>query len=544
MTERTQLDERVLLAAIDETADFILVTDEVPVDAGGPRITYANSAFAAAVQYSRDELIGMLPSAFFGPETDPAVLYRLRSDLRAMRTAVSELVIYRRDGSSFWAEFTGRPFFETGVFRGWIAVGRDVDVRRERMLAVATRNAAVEAASDPVAVYDASTGSIAIIEYVNPAFTAVFGYTQQEMIGCAADVLYGEMTDQAQLRYMRAQLREGTRARGTVTLYGKDARAHRMELNVNPVKEDGRIVRWVSVMRDVSSHEEYRASMQIERRRLHATLRCVSTPLLLMNGEEQIEFANTAAEELFGRDWTSLYGLRLQEAIDLQLAGDAGCSSPSASETVTYRAMHARGEDMLILDVTISPVSTQTDRFDQYVVAFVDVTDEVAKSHRLTYEAMHDPLTGLLNRRGFDMVTNSALAAGTPEEHHAIVVLDLNHFKPMNDRYGHNAGDCYLTAVAELLRSGVRRGDEVARFGGDEFVVFFAKCGETDALRLAEKLAQAVDRLEVPWEGHRLQTTTSYGCAALRFGGSVQETMHAADMRLYEHKRKEYGRSR
>jgi diguanylate cyclase (GGDEF)-like protein/PAS domain S-box-containing protein len=539
MSRQAQLDERALLAAIDETVDFIFVTDDVPLEFGGPNITYANSAFALAVGYSREELLGMKPAAFFGPETDATALYRLRSDLRAQRTAVSELLIYRRDGSAFWAEFAGRPFFEDGAFRGWIAVGRDVEQRRERSLAVATRSAAVEAASDPVAVYDACAGNVAVIEYVNPAFTRIFGFTPQEIVGCAADVLYGEMTDQAQLRYMRGQLREGVPARGTIAMYGKDAQPHRIEMSVNPVTEGGRVVRWVAVMRDVTSQEQYRASMQAERRRLHATLRCVSTPLILMNAEEQIEFANTAAEKLFGREWTSLYGLRLQEAIDLQQAGETAHASAPSSETVTYRAMHMRGDEVLILDVAVSPVSTETDRFDQYVVAFTDVSADVAKSRRLTYEAMHDPLTGLLNRRGFDMVTKAALTAGAPGDTHAIVVLDLNHFKPMNDLYGHNAGDRYLCALADLLRNGVRRGDEVARLGGDEFVVFLTKCDESDAERLATKLAGAIGDLKVPWDGHKLQGSTSYGCAVLRFGGSVQETLHAADMRLYQQKRKD-----
>lgn len=521
---------------MDETVDFIFATDDAPIDAGGPYITYANAAFARYVGYSREELLGVSPAAFFGPETDAEALSRLRADMRALRTAASELLVYRKDGSTFWAEFVGRPLFEGGVFRGWIAVGRDIELQRRRMLSIATKGAAVEAARDPVVVYDASNPDRPVIEYVNPAFSALFGYTAEEVVGREADALYGASTNLAQIRYMRAALLDGLPARGTVAMYGKSLEPRTIELNVNPVKEDDRVVRWVAVLRDVTSQHEYRESIVAQKRRLHATLRCVATPLLLMNADERIEFANSAAERLFGRDWTTMYGLLLSEAIQLSPIRQDAESSPAHMRT--YRATHERSGERLILDVTISPVSDEGADFGQYLVAFDDVTADVAAHRRLTYDAMHDPLTGLLNRRGFDVVMKAAMTSASPGDPSAIALIDLDGFKPLNDRHGHAAGDRYLLGVAEVLRGKLRRGDEVARFGGDEFVVFLAHCTEAAAERIGESLRRAIEDLRVDWNGSTLNASASYGCAALPFESTFTEALKLADERLYTRKKR------
>lgn len=531
------LDERALLAAIDETADFIFVTDDTPLESGGPYIVYANFAFAHFLGYEREELAGLTPSAFFGPATDPVALRRLRADMRAMHTAQAELLLYRRDGSTFWADFRGRPYYTGGRMRGWAAVGRDISERREHSLLLATKTAALEAARDPVVVYDVAGSGPPAIEYVNPAFTALFGFTYDEIVGGAPELLHGERTDLPQIRYLRSSLNDGIPGRGTLTLYGKDGNAHTVEMNVNPVREGERVTRWVAILRDVTSQQSYRASLVTEKRRLHATLRCLTTPVLLMNGEEQIEFANNAAEQLFGRSWTGMYGLRFDEAIVLQRLGEDTPRPAESSDAFTFRALHMRGDEMLVLDVTISPVSDEKDRWNQYVVAFDDVTADVATHRRLTYEAMHDPLTGLLNRRGFDVVMNAALTAASPEARNCIVALDLNGFKRLNDRHGHDAGDRYLEAVAGVLRQCVRRGDEIARFGGDEFVMFLSGCDETDAERIAAQVRDAVRNLRVDWHGEQLGATVSFGCAPLPFESNLASALRVADKRLYQMKR-------
>ena len=140
-----------------------------------------------------------------------------------------------------------------------------------------------------------------------------------------------------------------------------------------------------------------------------------------------------------------------------------------------------------------------------------DVTAQRAAHERLAWSAQHDPLTRLLNRSAFDEVLDHALheqAAGTPA---ALMVIDLDHFKRVNDTAGHAAGDLMLKQVAALLQDHVRGGDSAARLGGDEFALLLRHCSAQDVLARAEQLCSAIGKLGVGHEGHWLAIGASVG---------------------------------
>ena len=120
----------------------------------------------------------------------------------------------------------------------------------------------------------------------------------------------------------------------------------------------------------------------------------------------------------------------------------------------------------------------------------------------------------------------------------ALPIFDLDHFKPINDSEGHQAGDAMLQAVAAALNEGVRASDAVGRLGGDEFAVLLEGCPPQWAQRLAQKLLDRVRSVQVPWNGRRLQVSASIGLAMWDEGlGSVVSWTHQADLACYEAKR-------
>jgi diguanylate cyclase (GGDEF)-like protein len=150
----------------------------------------------------------------------------------------------------------------------------------------------------------------------------------------------------------------------------------------------------------------------------------------------------------------------------------------------------------------------------------------------------HDALTGIANRRAFDEtlagLLEHPLASGTA---HAVLMLDLNGFKQVNDTYGHGAGDALLAAVALRIAAAVRECDCAARLGGDEFAVIAPRLQESMAVAIAGRLADAIDE-PIMIDGHVHQVTTGIGIALVEQPGlSPAEAMRRADVALYAAKK-------
>jgi diguanylate cyclase (GGDEF)-like protein len=153
--------------------------------------------------------------------------------------------------------------------------------------------------------------------------------------------------------------------------------------------------------------------------------------------------------------------------------------------------------------------------------------------HRLEVMAKTDKLTGLVNRQYFDLLFENAVNnAARRDEPLSIIVFDIDHFKPINDRYGHLVGDRLLRAVADAARGGIREADIISRWGGDEFIILLMDCDEADAAQLAEALRRRVRVVvEVPESGEAV--TISAGVAQYRAGDSYESLLDRADQRLY-----------
>jgi len=168
------------------------------------------------------------------------------------------------------------------------------------------------------------------------------------------------------------------------------------------------------------------------------------------------------------------------------------------------------------------------------VWSFRDVTENKQLENQLAHQAFHDPLTGLANRALFaDRVEHAVAGRGRPELGVAVLFLDVDDFKTVNDSLGHSAGDLLLRAVGQRLLDAVRPGDTVARFGGDEFAVLLEEISATsDAARAAERIARV---LRVPFfvQGREVFVTASIG---ISIGHHADELLRSADVAMYRAK--------
>jgi diguanylate cyclase (GGDEF)-like protein len=156
----------------------------------------------------------------------------------------------------------------------------------------------------------------------------------------------------------------------------------------------------------------------------------------------------------------------------------------------------------------------------------------------LRQQSIIDPLTQLYNRRYLEEVLKRELArssrSGVPL---SVLVLDLDHFKRINDTFGHEAGDAVLRKVAQTLREGIRSGDVACRMGGEEMVLLLPECGIANAVKRADAIRTAIAGGAVLHDGQRIGVTASIGVASFpQHGNNMQVLVHAADLALYEAK--------
>jgi diguanylate cyclase (GGDEF)-like protein/PAS domain S-box-containing protein len=276
-----------------------------------------------------------------------------------------------------------------------------------------------------------------------------------------------------------------------------------------------------------------------------AILDHVADGIVTVSGEGVIESFNPAASAIFGYSEQEAIGARFALMLapsHRSFVNHAEAQRHLASERT--RGGHAdelegcrKDGSTFPMELELSTVALGTRGI--HIGCMRDISDRQAYTARLTHQALHDSLTGLPNRVLFrDRVETGIRAALRSVEALAILVLDLNGFKQINDLLGHAHGDCVLKLVAARLADALRDGDTVARLGGDEFGIL--PIGGTDvagAATIAWKIEQA---LEVPFviDGHRVEVGASIGIAVVpEHGATIDDLLRRADLAMYDAKR-------
>jgi diguanylate cyclase (GGDEF)-like protein/PAS domain S-box-containing protein len=263
---------------------------------------------------------------------------------------------------------------------------------------------------------------------------------------------------------------------------------------------------------------------------------------------------NPAAERTFGWAASDIVGLRLVETlVPEHLRAPHLQAVAHHLQTGEYTILGRRIEvPALRRNGTTMPVELSIQRTDTrgepaFTAFMRDITERQEFEQALQHVADHDLLTDLVNRRRFTQALAERLAEGQsqePGDPASLLVLDIDHFKHVNDLYGHQAGDECLAEVAARLGARLRDSDVLARIGGDEFAILLPHTAQHDAARLAQQLVDSVRDQPMLVAGHPLRVTISIGVTELPDGlpATLQDVMANADYALYE--AKETGRDR
>jgi len=194
-----------------------------------------------------------------------------------------------------------------------------------------------------------------------------------------------------------------------------------------------------------------------------------------------------------------------------------------------------RGAESIAIDYSVAPIRDRAGQTVGGVLVIQDMSRERQYAARLSNLASHDALTGLLNRREFEQRLRAIVERREADEgHHAVLYLDLDQFKVVNDTSGHAAGDELLRQIGALLRPRLREGDVLARLGGDEFGVLLPHCPPAPALRIAEALRKAIVDFRFAWSNRAFTIGVSIGLVNLAEGPhTLASVLSAADAACY-----------
>jgi diguanylate cyclase (GGDEF)-like protein/PAS domain S-box-containing protein len=389
---------------------------------------------------------------------------------------------------------------------------------------------------------------------VNSAFVKMLGYSSaEEMYALPSSImLFWNPADRAE--FVRRVDTDGEVRSAEVTLRRRDGTQVVALENSRGVRDgSGRIVGYEGTISDITERKRAEQAIFAEKDRALVTLQSIGDAVITTDADGRIDYLNPVAERLCGWSVDEARGRGIGEVLQLidestrkpvaytldrvLLAGET--SVPTDRNVLVNR----RGEELAIQE-TASPIRNREGAAIGSVIVFGDVTKERRLKRALSYQASHDALTGLINRREFDTRLETAVtAAQRGEGEYVLLYVDLDQFKVVNDTCGHSAGDRLLRDITSLLQTRVRASDTIARLGGDEFGMLLERCSLEQAERVADSIRQAIHGYRFLWGANSLSVGASIGVVRIaRETTSAASVLSAADIACYA--AKDGGRNR
>ena len=370
--------------------------------------------------------------------------------------------------------------------------------------------------------------------YISDGCRDLFGVTPQQILS-DPEVLFGRHSAEYKAKFkerLLAASKELTTWDVEASIVGPDGRKKYTHAIARPERQPDGSVIWTGIILD-------------ETRTREAVLEGLSQGFLLYDAEDRLVLRNSCFLELYPtlRD-IAVSGAKYEDMLRAELANGPGDQSKKGDPIAEFRVRLERHREQRSMfecqtaDNRWLLVNEHRTRDGGTVVLYTDITELRLREREVQFLADHDALTGLYNRAAFQRRAGEAiLNAKKRGTIAAILCLDLDHFKSVNDTLGHTAGDSFLKNVANRLRESFPDMDTVARFGGDEFGIVFAdaKSPETVAA-VASRLLQTISQ-PVDFNGQQIVSGVSIGIALSNFDGETEVTLvKNADLALYRAK--------
>lgn len=527
-------------ALVEHSSDILFIVDA----AGNP--IYVSPAAGQILGYAQDRPLGQSTLDLLHPE-DAALTAEALAGVMSGRSHENMIVVRTRaiDGGYRFLELRAKSFLDDPDIEGVLVSARDITDQRRAEADLRSSEqrfrSVLENSPDIIVAIDAA----GTITYVSPASERILGRCADDLIGSGV------------LEFVHP---DDVAAAATGLEYSRSSPGHHSSIPLRLLHVDGR---WVAVetmsnnlladpivhsvilnVRDVSERRHMERELALAQQQLIDSFDQAAVGMALIDLDGHYTRVNRAMCEMLGYEEHEMLG----QSYDM-------VTWPDSDETPRDRLHEAqsRGLDMYHVEkryrhreghlvwasVGVTIVRDESRNAKYFVSQAIDITARKELEYRLEYDAVHDPLTGLPTRTLlFDRLDNALAAARRNHLSVAVLFIDLDDFKAVNDSLGHVAGDEVLLAVARRLRESVREVDTAARFGGDEFVVI---CPEVDGIAGAVDIAERIRSnlaTEMPAAGTTVRIDASVGIAISDGGASGDALLGEADSASYGAKRR------
>ncbi|MDE2349960.1 MAG: EAL domain-containing protein [Gammaproteobacteria bacterium] len=391
------------------------------------------------------------------------------------------------------------------------------------------------------AVHEAVVVTRDRVLFANQRFLALLGTTRERVIGMPLSNFvapeYAALVDQNLRRRLAG---EPAAERYEAELVGAQGQVTRVEISTALIDNAGEPVLLLTALEMLPE-----AGQEPQRPRALATLDAMGEGVLTVDAEGRIDYLNQAAALLLGQRFDQLIGRSFADVATLVDETDRRALGDPVRKALTSGGRISAGKRAVLVpaaggaehsvEMSVSPLRAEGTHVSGVVVVLHDTSELRGLTRQMSYQASHDALTGLVNRREFERRLQEAMdSARAGDTTHALAYLDLDRFKLVNDTCGHTAGDNMLREVASLIKEAVRDSDTVGRIGGDEFALLLAGCPLEKARQIADDVVRSVGDYRFVYKDRIFNIGVSVGLVEIgRDDATIEDLINSADSACY-----------
>ncbi len=517
--------------------DRTLAAEERLVHAWPADIPASDSPAATALRYEHRVVLGGRPWAI---EVEATAAWRDGNASSALRYAPAVGALFALVLLSQLSLLFKRRTLASKLFR---------ELSERRSAEAWTRKLSLAVEQNPATIV--ITDLEGNIEYVNERFVQTTGYAKAEVLGRNPRILKSGRTDTATYADLWATIKSGQVWRGEFENRRRDGTLYQERAMIAPIQDtQGKTASYIAIKEDITELRRMIDRLHESESRFRSVVSVMAEGLMVCSDDGGLIFANPAAEEIFANAQTRLQSDPSGESGTEKIRQDGTPFPPEERPWIVairegrevrgvVMGLRSRDGSLRWILINASPlISGKATQPNAAVATFTDITERKAAQQRVEFLAHHDALTELPNRVLLrDRVEQAMAAAKRSHTRLALMFLDLDRFKTINDSLGHPTGDKLLRAIVERLKTCVRESDTISRQGGDEFVILLRDARDGDAVsRLADKIHR---RMSEPFliETHALSTSFSIGIAMFPDDGdNFDDLTQKADTAMYHAK--------
>jgi diguanylate cyclase (GGDEF)-like protein/PAS domain S-box-containing protein len=381
------------------------------------------------------------------------------------------------------------------------------------------------------------------ILFANARFLSLLGMKSADVVGRPlTEFVAPEYVELVESNLQRRLAGESAAERYEIELMDRQGQVTRVELSTTVIDSSGAPALLLTALEMMPGAIPTEVS---QKPRAMATLDAMGESVITVDQDGRIDYINHSAELLLGQQTDQVLGRTFADVASLVDENDRRALGDPVQKTLTGGSRVSIGRRAVLVpasggmerfvEISVTPLQFEGKESPGLVLVLHDTSELRGLTRQMTYQASHDALTGLVNRREFERRLQEALdSAQLGDAGHALCYLDLDHFKVVNDTCGHTAGDNMLREIASLIKEAVRDSDTVGRIGGDEFALLLSGCPLEKARQIADNVVRSVTDYRFVWKDKIFNVGVSIGLVEIgRDSGTIEDIMNSADSACY-----------